>query len=92
EAIINGDTPIEHYREQDMIIVGTAEECLRKIHRYEEAGVDQLLCYVQFGDLPHDKVMRTLELLSSRVMPHLDERDHVARGAETLATSAAAND
>ena len=48
-----------------MIIVGTAEECLRKIQRYDEAGVDQLLCYVQFGDLPHDKVMRTLELLST---------------------------
>jgi alkanesulfonate monooxygenase SsuD/methylene tetrahydromethanopterin reductase-like flavin-dependent oxidoreductase (luciferase family) len=92
EAIINGDTPIEHYREQDMIIVGTAEECLRKIQRYEEAGVDQLLCYVQFGDLPHDKVMRTLELLSTRVMPHLDERDHAARGAEPVAASAAAND
>ena len=59
-----------------MIIVGTAEECLRKIERYEEAGVDQLLCYVQFGDLPHDKVMRTLELLSNDIMPKLAERGH----------------
>ena len=59
-----------------MIIVGTAEECLRKIERYEAAGVDQLLCYVQFGDLPHDKVMRTLELLSNDIMPTLAERGH----------------
>jgi alkanesulfonate monooxygenase SsuD/methylene tetrahydromethanopterin reductase-like flavin-dependent oxidoreductase (luciferase family) len=92
QAIIEGETPIEHYREQDMIIVGTAEECLRKIQRYDEAGVDQLLCYVQFGDIPHDKVMRTLELLSTRVMPHLDERDHDARVAETVSALAAGDD
>ena len=76
ESIRRGDVPVSHYQDQDMIIVGTAEECLRKIERYEEAGVDQLLCYVQFGDLPHDKVMRTLELLSSDIMPKLAERGH----------------
>jgi hypothetical protein len=31
---------------------------------------------VQFGDLPHDKVMRTLELLAKEVMPKLEERGH----------------
>jgi alkanesulfonate monooxygenase SsuD/methylene tetrahydromethanopterin reductase-like flavin-dependent oxidoreductase (luciferase family) len=59
-----------------MIIIGTPDECLRKILRYEEAGVDQLLCYVQFGDLPHDKIMRGLELLSKEVIPKLEERGH----------------
>ena len=55
---------------------GTAEEFVRKIERYAAAGVDHLLCYVQFGDLPHQKVMRTLELLSSDVMPRLAESGH----------------
>ena len=59
-----------------MIIIGTPDECLEKILRYESVGVDQLLCYVQFGDLPHEKVMRTLELLSKEVMPKLEERGH----------------
>lgn len=76
DAVLKGDVPMEHYQSQDMIIIGTAEEALRKILRYEEAGVDQLLCYVQFGDLPHDKVMRTLELLAKEVMPKLEERGH----------------
>jgi alkanesulfonate monooxygenase SsuD/methylene tetrahydromethanopterin reductase-like flavin-dependent oxidoreductase (luciferase family) len=76
EAIRRGDVPISHYQDQDMIIVGTAQECLRKIERYEAAGVDQLLCYVQFGDLPHEKVMRTLELLGNDIMPKLAERGH----------------
>jgi hypothetical protein len=47
-------------------------------------GVDQLLCYVQFGDLPHDKVMRNLELLANEVMPALEERGHRVSGTVTV--------
>jgi alkanesulfonate monooxygenase SsuD/methylene tetrahydromethanopterin reductase-like flavin-dependent oxidoreductase (luciferase family) len=76
EPIIRGDVPVSHYQDQDMIIIGTPEMCLEKILRYEEVGVDQLLCYVQFGDLPHEKVMRGLELLATEVIPVLEKRGH----------------
>jgi alkanesulfonate monooxygenase SsuD/methylene tetrahydromethanopterin reductase-like flavin-dependent oxidoreductase (luciferase family) len=74
--VAEGKVPVEQYQEQDMIILGTGEECLRKILRYAEVGVDELLCYVQFGDLPHDKVMRNLEILAKDVMPELEARGH----------------
>lgn len=67
---------VRKYQEQDMIILGTPEMCLEKIIRYEEAGVDQLLCYMQFGMLPHEKVMRSLELLGTKVIPELERRGH----------------
>jgi alkanesulfonate monooxygenase SsuD/methylene tetrahydromethanopterin reductase-like flavin-dependent oxidoreductase (luciferase family) len=73
---IDGDIDVNHYMDEDMIIVGTAEQCLEKILRYEEAGVDQLLCYVQFGTLPHEKVMRNLEILGTQVIPQLEKRGH----------------
>ncbi len=73
---IEGNIDINKYTDEDMIIIGTPEECLRKILRYEEAGVDQLLCYVQFGRLPHDKVMRGIELLGTQVIPELERRGH----------------
>ena len=76
QPIIDGDVPVKHYQDQDMIIVGTPEECLEKVIRYDEVGVDQLLCYVQFGDLPHEKVMRSMELLATRVIPELELRGH----------------
>jgi alkanesulfonate monooxygenase SsuD/methylene tetrahydromethanopterin reductase-like flavin-dependent oxidoreductase (luciferase family) len=76
EGVNKGEVPIDKYQQEDMIIIGEPEECLRKILRYEEAGVDQLLCYMQFGDLPHDKVMRSIELLSTHVIPKLEERGH----------------
>ncbi|MHC5261884.1 LLM class flavin-dependent oxidoreductase [Streptomyces sp. UC4497] len=73
---MRGEIDLAKYTEQDMIIVGTPEECLEKILRYEQAGVDQLLCYTQFGTLPHEKVMRSLELLGTRVIPELERRGH----------------
>lgn len=76
QPVINGEVPVSYYQDQDMIIIGTAEECLQKIIRYDEAGVDELLCYVQFGDLPHDKVMRNLEILAKQVIPELEKRGH----------------
>ncbi len=78
DNVLKGETPIDHYLNEDMIIIGTPEECLQKILRYESVGADQLLCYVQFGDLPHDKVMRNLELLATQVMPKLEGRGHHA--------------
>jgi alkanesulfonate monooxygenase SsuD/methylene tetrahydromethanopterin reductase-like flavin-dependent oxidoreductase (luciferase family) len=76
EAAMQNDPPVEKYRREDQIIVGTADECLEKILRYEEAGVDQLLCYLQFGELPHEMVMRSIELLGTKVLPELEERGH----------------
>jgi alkanesulfonate monooxygenase SsuD/methylene tetrahydromethanopterin reductase-like flavin-dependent oxidoreductase (luciferase family) len=75
-GVLEGEIPVEQYQREDMIIIGTAEECLEKILRYESVGVDELLCYVQFGELPHEKVMRTLELLAKEVMPQLEARGH----------------
>lgn len=76
QHILAGTVDVQNYIDQDMIIVGTPEQCLEKIIRYDEAGVDQLLCYVQFGMLPHEKVMRNLELLGTQVIPELERRGH----------------
>jgi len=76
EASKTGDIPVQQFVEQDMIIVGTPDECIEKIMRYEEAGVDQLLCYCQFGMLPNEAVLRNLELLGTKVIPELESRGH----------------
>jgi alkanesulfonate monooxygenase SsuD/methylene tetrahydromethanopterin reductase-like flavin-dependent oxidoreductase (luciferase family) len=73
---LEGNIDVRRYQEEDMIIIGSPEECLEKILRYEEAGVDQLLCYVQFGTLPHEAVLRGIELLGTKVIPQLERRGH----------------
>jgi alkanesulfonate monooxygenase SsuD/methylene tetrahydromethanopterin reductase-like flavin-dependent oxidoreductase (luciferase family) len=69
-----GEFDITQFDKQDMVIVGTPEECLQKFLRYEELGVDQLMCYLNFGYLPHEAVMRSIELLGTHVIPELSKR------------------
>jgi alkanesulfonate monooxygenase SsuD/methylene tetrahydromethanopterin reductase-like flavin-dependent oxidoreductase (luciferase family) len=74
EAKVAKDFDIEHFDREDMIIAGTPDECLEKLLRWEEIGVDQLLCYLNFGYLPHEAVMKSIELLGTRVLPELQKR------------------
>lgn len=74
KARANGEFDIEHFDREDMVVVGTPDECLRKFIRYEEAGVDQVLCYLNFGYLPHEAVMKSIELLGTHVIPALQKR------------------
>jgi alkanesulfonate monooxygenase SsuD/methylene tetrahydromethanopterin reductase-like flavin-dependent oxidoreductase (luciferase family) len=78
----DGDFDIHSFDEQDMVIVGTPDECLRKFLKYEEAGVDQVLCYVNFGYLPQEAVLECITLLGDYVIPELK-----ARGAKRMAGS-----
>jgi alkanesulfonate monooxygenase SsuD/methylene tetrahydromethanopterin reductase-like flavin-dependent oxidoreductase (luciferase family) len=80
----DGEFDISLFDEQDMVIVGTPEECLNKFLKYEDAGVDQVLCYVNFGYLPHAAVMKSLQLLGDFVIPELKKAgaDRVARSLD----------
>jgi alkanesulfonate monooxygenase SsuD/methylene tetrahydromethanopterin reductase-like flavin-dependent oxidoreductase (luciferase family) len=75
-----------------MVIVGTPDECLEKLRKDEEAGVDQLLCYLNFGYLPHQAVLKSIELLGTHVIPELKRRGahRTAAGAERAIRQAAA--
>ena len=56
-----------------MIIVGNVDQCTEKIERYQRIGCDVILCYMQFGDLPHETIMNSIELLGSKVIPKLEK-------------------
>jgi alkanesulfonate monooxygenase SsuD/methylene tetrahydromethanopterin reductase-like flavin-dependent oxidoreductase (luciferase family) len=79
-----GDLDVKVFHEGDMIIVGDPDQCMEKILRYESLGVEQLICYVQFGSLPHESVMKTIELLGTHVIPELEKR---AANATTIPLS-----
>ena len=69
-----GDFDITEFDQEDMVVVGTPDECLEKLLRYDALGVDQLLCYLNFGYLPHEAVMKSIELLGTRVIPQLSRK------------------
>ena len=72
---IEGNFDPHVFSEADMIVVGDPDQCLEKMLKYEALGVDQLICYVQFGHLSHESIMRTIELLGTKVIPELERRE-----------------
>ena len=82
-ARARGEFDIEQFDREDMVIVGTPDDCIRKCLVYEALGIDQLLCYLNFGYLPHEAVMRSIELLGTRVLPELKRRG-AARAAAAM--------
>ena len=81
----SGDFDITEFDREDMVIIGTPEECLNKFLKYEEIGVDQVLCYVNFGYLPQAAVLKSIELLGDYVIPELKRMGakRTARGLES---------
>jgi alkanesulfonate monooxygenase SsuD/methylene tetrahydromethanopterin reductase-like flavin-dependent oxidoreductase (luciferase family) len=49
--------------------IGDPDTCIRVIERYEAAGVDQMLCLMQAGRIPHEKIMRSIELFGEKIIP-----------------------
>ena len=87
---IEGKFDPKWFSEADMIIVGDPETCVEKMVKYAELGVDQLICYVQFGYLSHESVMRTIELLGTKVIPELEKPRHPGVGHRHRLTPAVA--
>jgi alkanesulfonate monooxygenase SsuD/methylene tetrahydromethanopterin reductase-like flavin-dependent oxidoreductase (luciferase family) len=69
-----GKVDPKFFSDQDMIIVGDPDQCLEKLVRYEAIGCDSVICYVQFGQLQHNEVMESIEMLGKHVIPKLEQR------------------
>lgn len=81
-AQTRGESDITQFDEEDMVIVGTPDQCPGKFLKYD-ALVDLLLCYLNFCYLPHEAVMRSIELLGTRIIPELEKRG-AGRTADAL--------
>ena len=60
---------LEYLAESGACLLGTPAECIETCKRYEEAGVDLLLCLVNPYKIGHDAVMQTIELMGTEVIP-----------------------
>jgi alkanesulfonate monooxygenase SsuD/methylene tetrahydromethanopterin reductase-like flavin-dependent oxidoreductase (luciferase family) len=52
-------------------VIGRPEECIAKVAMLvERFGLTQIAFEVNYGALPHDRVMQSMRLFAERVMPH----------------------
>jgi alkanesulfonate monooxygenase SsuD/methylene tetrahydromethanopterin reductase-like flavin-dependent oxidoreductase (luciferase family) len=61
--------PYETLLEKHLIVTGSPEDCVRTLRLYEAAGMTHLLAIVNYGGLPHKRVLRSMERLATEVMP-----------------------
>jgi alkanesulfonate monooxygenase SsuD/methylene tetrahydromethanopterin reductase-like flavin-dependent oxidoreductase (luciferase family) len=64
---------VKRMRPQDLgersIVTGTVEEVVRQFEAVEAAGIEEVICYFNFGLLPHADTLRQMERVSREVMP-----------------------
>jgi alkanesulfonate monooxygenase SsuD/methylene tetrahydromethanopterin reductase-like flavin-dependent oxidoreductase (luciferase family) len=76
----------EDLDQEDMVIVGDVDHCIRKIERYEKAGLDHFICLMQADRIPHEKVMRSIELFGTEIIPRFKRSEtHVSGRGRTRA-------
>jgi alkanesulfonate monooxygenase SsuD/methylene tetrahydromethanopterin reductase-like flavin-dependent oxidoreductase (luciferase family) len=69
-AEITGDY-YDFLKSEDLLAIGDAAEIIRVASRYHALGIDQLLLFIQYGRIPHEAVMRSIEIIGERVLPEL---------------------
>ena len=55
---------------EETVVFGSPERVTDRIREMEAAGVGELLCWMNFGGLPPDRVDRSMRLFAEKVMPH----------------------
>lgn len=53
--------------------IGSPETLVNMFTRLADAGVDEVLLYMQSFDTPHDKILRSIELIATEVMPKVND-------------------
>jgi alkanesulfonate monooxygenase SsuD/methylene tetrahydromethanopterin reductase-like flavin-dependent oxidoreductase (luciferase family) len=64
-----GECTFEDLDAEDMVIVGDVDHCIRKVERYQKAGLDHFIALMQADRIPHEAVLRSIELFATEVAP-----------------------
>jgi alkanesulfonate monooxygenase SsuD/methylene tetrahydromethanopterin reductase-like flavin-dependent oxidoreductase (luciferase family) len=68
--MIKGQVTYEELDREDMVIIGDVPHCIAKLEAYRAAGADRVLCLMQASRIPHEAVLRSIELFGRHVIPH----------------------
>src|SRR6266849_2337443 len=59
------------------IVTGTADEVIHQFEQVEAAGIEEVICYFNFGLLPHAETLHQMRRVSREVMPHFARGERV---------------
>ena len=64
------DKTAEDFIRDGAFAMGDPDTCINVMKQYEAAGVDQVLCFMQMGNLPHSRIMDSIKLFAKHVIPY----------------------
>ena len=74
-------TPAEVVRQGANFCVGTPDDCIRFVERYEALGIEQIFCLAAIGPASHEETMNTLRMFGRHIIPHFQSRQKAASPA-----------
>ena len=45
------------------------EDCVGVLDAFAEVGVDQVIIHMQMGDVPHERIMESIEMIGTELIP-----------------------
>ena len=63
------DAKYEDLRDREQVLIGSPADVIETLKKYQEAGCDHVMMLMNFGGLPHEKIVKSLELIAKEVMP-----------------------
>jgi alkanesulfonate monooxygenase SsuD/methylene tetrahydromethanopterin reductase-like flavin-dependent oxidoreductase (luciferase family) len=67
----------DYLLDNGMILCGTPDDLIETIGRFETIGTTQMLLGTSIGDIAHDEVLRSIELIGTEVIPHFAKKASV---------------
>ena len=64
--------------DRGVLIAGDPESCIKALKLHEEAGCDQMMIMVQSETIPHEKVMKSIEMFGKYVIPEFNKSEKKA--------------
>ncbi|WP_232700111.1 LLM class flavin-dependent oxidoreductase [Brevibacillus daliensis] len=63
----------EDLEQREQLLIGTPEDVITMLKKYQQAGLDHIMMLMNFGGLPHEQVLKSMELVAKQVMPVMKE-------------------
>jgi alkanesulfonate monooxygenase SsuD/methylene tetrahydromethanopterin reductase-like flavin-dependent oxidoreductase (luciferase family) len=69
EFLAQFQVPFEERLRDEYSLVGTPDKVAQGVQSYVDIGADQIICLVQAGRIPHERIMDSLRLFGTEVIP-----------------------
>ena len=64
------DKTAEDHLASGAFAMGNPDTIIEVMKKYQDAGVDQVLCFLQMGNLAHTRIMDSIKLMGRHVIPY----------------------